>query len=63
MFLNETKTKSFIFFPSRSSPLLNKRRLKRQLNKITTTRSPYGEIHRGFSFLFLPLQAAIFANP
>jgi len=59
----ETKTKSYIFFPSRSSPLLNRRRLKRQLNRITTKTSPYGEIHRGFSFLFPPLQAEIFANP
>jgi hypothetical protein len=31
----ETKTKSFIFLPSRSSPLLNERRLKKQLSEIT----------------------------
>jgi hypothetical protein len=47
----ETKTKSFIFFPSRSSPLLNRRRLKKQLNKITNyQKSPCREIYKGFFY-------------
>jgi len=60
--IHETKTKSYIFFPSRSSPLLNRRRLKKQLNKITNyQKSPVERSVR--AFLFLPLQAEIFATP
>ena len=52
----ETKTKSFIFFPSRSRPPLNRRRLKKQLNKITNyQKSPCREIYKGF---FIPAFAS-----
>jgi len=57
----EIKPKSFIFFPSRSSPLFNERRLKKPLSKITTKKALVDK-SRG-AFLFMHLQAVAFVNP